>query len=83
MVVELPVKCKGPARTPDLFPLLTLLLKYTELSETHLLCGGKFDLLWMVGCGRVLHRFGGLTTFSRFEVGAGAGEVRFMNSCQL
>jgi hypothetical protein len=36
------------------------------------------------GLWRVLHRFGGLTTFrgSRFEVGAGAGEVRFMNSYQ-
>ena len=74
MVVELPVKCKGPARTPDLFPLLTLLLKYTELSEIHLLCGGKFDLLWMEGCGRLLHRFGGLTRFWR------NGEDRFLRT---
>src|ERR1039457_6756937 len=45
------------------FSISYLLLKYTESSETHLLCGEKFYLVWMVGCGRVLHRDGGLTTF--------------------
>ena len=42
-----------------------LLLKYTKLSKTQLHVGEKFDLVWMVDCGRVLHGFGGLTRIQR------------------
>src|ERR1035441_8942491 len=37
-------------------------VKYTKRRETQLHVWEKFDLVWMVDCGRVLHRFGGLTT---------------------
>ena len=63
-----------PGRLRRVFSISYLLLKYTELSEIHLLCGGKFDLLWMEGCGRLLHRFGGLTRFWR------NGEDRFLRT---
>src|ERR1022692_518869 len=52
-------------KTRRVAPGLADLIHYVNcsgMSETHLLCGGKFDLLWMVGCGWVLHRLGGLTT---------------------
>src|ERR1039458_2734274 len=59
------IKCEGPARTPGLSVFLCSIayyFKYTGWRITHLPCWRKFDLVWMVDCGRVLHRFGGLTT---------------------
>src|ERR1035437_6863905 len=57
------VKCEGPARTPDLSVFDCLLLNCNEWSNTHLYFWEKFDLVWMVDCGRVLHRDRGLTGF--------------------
>jgi len=39
-----------PGGLRRVFSISYLLLKYTESSETHLLCGRKFYLVWMVGC---------------------------------
>src|ERR1017187_3306391 len=50
------IKCEGPARTPGLSVFYCLLLKYIGWSITHLPCWRKFDLVWMVDCGRLLHR---------------------------
>src|ERR1035437_3941982 len=55
------VKCEGPARTPGLAVFDCLLLKYTKWSKTQLYFWEKFDLVWMVDCGPVLHRVRGLT----------------------
>src|ERR1035437_3379775 len=71
----LPVKCEDPARTPGLslcsithfLCSIAYYFKYTGLTITHLPSGRKFDLVWMVDCGRVLHRFGGLTTNRRSQ----------------
>jgi hypothetical protein len=46
-----------------------LLLKYTGSTITQLPCWRKFDLVWIVDCGRVLHRGGGLTTFIELNLG--------------
>src|ERR1035437_2048272 len=57
------VTCEGPARTPGLAGFDCLLLNCNEWSKTHLYFGEKFDLVWMVDCGPVLHRSRGLTRF--------------------
>src|ERR1035441_224816 len=54
-----------PGGWPGLLLISAYYLKYTKLSETHLLWRRKFYVVWMVDCGRVLHRGGGLTTFRR------------------
>src|ERR1035437_4891044 len=75
---RLRVKCEGPARTPGLSGFDCLLLKYTKWSKTQLCSREKFDLVWMVDCGRVLHRTRGLTTF-----GAAAETAYPASACSL
>ena len=60
---RLRVKCEGPARTPGLAVFDCLLLNCNEWCKTQLYFGEKFDLVWMVDCGPVLHRSRGLTRF--------------------
>src|ERR1035437_3144994 len=64
------VKCEGPARTPGLAVFDCLLLNCNEWSKTQLYFGEKFDLVWIVDCGRVLHRERGLTAKDRHVRGS-------------
>src|ERR1035437_2297071 len=59
-------KCERPSA--DAGPFFVHCFNCNESSETQLYFCGIFDLVCFVGCGRVLHRGGGLTRFSRFKV---------------
>ena len=63
MVDSFGLNAKGPAVSRAFSLFLTYYFQYTKRTITHLPCRGVFDLVWFEGCGRVLHRCGGLTTF--------------------